>query len=493
VQAVRTTGIYCRPDCSARPSPANVAVYPSPAAAEAAGYRACLRCRPYRDDAPIVVEGPELVCRAVQLVVDGALDDATESHLAARVGVSARHLRRLFDQHVGVTPDQLARSRRVHFARRLLDDTDLPVGEVALAAGFGSVRQLHRATREVFRASPTELRARRRRGDRLVADGGLDLRVPLGAPIDWPATAGWLAERAVAGVETVAGAETVGGSTAGIAVGDDPCYRRTIEVDGDPGVVELGPRLGADQIRMRVHLPHWHGLIHLVQRARRLLGPTADLLAADAHLGADPLLGPLVRRRPGLRPAGCWDPLEVGVRTVVGQQIRVSAATTVMGRLVSRHGRPVAGLGSMGLDALFPSAATLAVADLDGLGLTGARVDAVRSFATAVVEDQLPLDRSIGLEELVARLRELRGIGAWSAHYIALRLGEPDAFPSGDVGLRLAGGELTGTHRLSPSELEHLAERWRPWRAIAAAHLWAALRDPRPGGGTGDAGIRRRG
>jgi AraC family transcriptional regulator of adaptative response / DNA-3-methyladenine glycosylase II len=475
-----------------------VALFPSPAAAEAAGYRACLRCRPYRDDAPIVVEGPELVCRAVQLVVDGALDDATERHLAARVGVSARHLRRLFDQHVGATPDQLARSRRVHFARRLLDDTDLPVGEVALAAGFGSVRQLHRATREVFQASPTELRARRRRGDRLAADGGLDLRVPLGAPIDWPATAGWLAERAVAGVETVDGSPLDGtaalkGAAAGTAFAVDPCYRRTIEVDGDPGVVELGPRLGADQIRLRVHLPHWHGLIHLVQRARRLLGPTAELVAADAHLGADPLLGPLVRRRPGLRPAGCWDPLEVGVRTVVGQQIRVSAATTVMGRLVKRHGRPVAGLGSMGLDALFPSAATLADADLDGLGLTGARVDAVRAFATAVAEDQLPLDRSIGLDELVGRLRELRGIGAWSAHYLALRLGEPDAFPSGDVGLRIAAGRLTGTERLSESELEHLAERWRPWRAIAAAHLWAALRDPRPGEREGDGAIRRRG
>jgi 3-methyladenine DNA glycosylase/8-oxoguanine DNA glycosylase len=183
----------------------------------------------------------------------------------------------------------------------------------------------------------------------------------------------------------------------------------------------------------------------------------------------------------------------VGVRTVVGQQIRVSAATTVMGRLVSRHGRPVAGLGSMDLDALFPSAATLADADLDGLGLTGARVDAVRAFATAVAEEQLPLDRSIGLDELVGRLRELRGIGAWSAHYLALRLGEPDAFPSGDVGLRIAAGRLTGTERLSESELEHLAERWRPWRAIAAAHLWAALRDPRPGEREGDGAIRRRG
>ncbi len=464
--AVRTTGIYCRPECSARPSPANVTVYPSSAAAEAAGYRACLRCRPYREDAPMVVQGPELVCRAVQLVVDGALDGGTEDQLAARVGVSARHLRRLFAQHVGATPDQLARSRRAHFARRLLDDTDLPVGEVALAAGYGSARQLHRATREVFRATPTELRSRRRRTDRLVADGGLDLRVPAAGPLEWPVLTGWLAGRAVPGVEAV------------VEAGEGSRYRRTICVDGDPGVVELGPLIEPGQLLMRVHLPHWHGLIHLVQRARHLIGLSTDLEAAQHQLGEDALLAPLVRARPGLRPAGCWDPLEVGVRAVAGQQIRVRTATVVMGRLAHRLGRGVPGLAPMGLEVLFPDAATLADADLDGLGLTGDRVAAVRALAAAVAEGRVVLDRSLPLDDLLEGLREIPGIGPWSANYIALRLGELDAFPAGDSGLRSSAARLLGTDRVSEAELARLAQRWRPWRAIAAAHLWAMATDP---------------
>src|SRR5918996_2295693 len=226
--AVVTTGIYCRPGCSARPNPANVVRYDLAAAAEAAGSRACLRCRPYRSYDPAVPSGPELVCRAVQLVVDGALDRGTEAELGSRLGVSARHLRRLFHEHLGTTPDQLARSRRAHFARRLLDDSDLTVTQVAFAAGFGSVRQLNRACREVFRATPGELRARRRSTDRLVADGGLVLRLPFRPPLAWDEMLGYFALRAIPGVETVA----------------DGAYRRTVTVGGDPGVVEAPPGPG---------------------------------------------------------------------------------------------------------------------------------------------------------------------------------------------------------------------------------------------------------
>jgi AraC family transcriptional regulator of adaptative response / DNA-3-methyladenine glycosylase II len=347
----------------------------------------------------------------------------------------------------------------------LLDDTDLPVGEVALAAGYGSARQLHRSLREVFRATPTELRSRRRRTDRLAADGGLDLRVPTAQPFDWPALAAWLAGRAVPGVEAL---DEGGGG---------PRYRRTIEVEGDPGVVEVGPLLEPGQLRMRVHLPHWQGLIHLVQRARHLLGLTTDLGEARRQLGEDPLLGPLVRDRAGLRPPGCWDPFEVGVRAVAGQQIRVSAATAVMGRLARRLGRDVPGLAPMGLQTLFPDAATLAEGDLDGLGLTGTRVAAVRGLAAATADGRVVLDRSVPLEELVEGLMEIPGIGPWTAHYLALRLGEPDAFPAGDAGLRSSAARLLGTDRVSESELGRLAERWRPWRATAATHLWAALTD----------------
>src|SRR5499427_1057022 len=223
--AVVTTGIYCRPGCGGRPRPENVRQYPLAAAAEAAGYRACLRCRPYRTEPLVSLAAPELVCRAVQLILGGALDGGTEHDLGARLAISARHLRRLFGEHLGVTPDQLARSRRAHFARRLLDDTDLAVTDIAFASGFGSVRQLNRACREVFRAAPGELRARRRSGDRLVADGGLALRLPFQPPLDWDGMLGYFGARAIAGVESVG----------------DGAYRRTVLIDGDPGVLEVAP------------------------------------------------------------------------------------------------------------------------------------------------------------------------------------------------------------------------------------------------------------
>lgn len=454
--AVRTTGIYCRPGCPARPLPANVGHFALPAAAEAAGFRACLRCRPYRTDVPLSWSGPEIVCRAVQLIVDGALDGRPEEALGARLGVSARHLRRLFRDQLGITPDQLARSRRAHFARRLLDDTDLTLTDVAAAAGFGSVRQFNRTCREVFRAAPGELRARRRASDRLVADGGLSLRLAHHGPLDWPHLLGYLGQRAIPGVEHV----------------DGDVYRRTIVVDGDPGVLELKPGDGGgNELLLTAHLPHWEGLIHVVQRARRIANLDADTEAAAAHLGADPVLGALLAARPGLRPPGTWDPFETGVRVIVGQQISVAGATTVAGRLAERLGRPVAGLGPVGLGRTFPSAASLAEGDLGGLGLTAARQQAVRGFALAVAEDRVRLDRSLPLDDLVASIVTVPGLGPWTAHCIALRLGEPDAFPAGDLGLRRALAERAG------AGVEPLgrSEPWRPWRAHAAVHLWTAV------------------
>ena len=361
---VVTTGIYCRPGCPARPDPGNVVGFPDPAAAEAAGFRACLRCRPYRSPTPANGDAPDLVCRAVRLIVAGALDGAGENALAARLGVSARHLRRLVVSHVGATPDQVARSRRAHFARRLLDDTDLTVTEVAFASGYGSVRQLNRACKDVFRATPVELRARRRRADRLAADGGLTLRLRFCGTVDWPAFLAYFAVRAIPGVESV----------------DAVAYRRTIVVDGDPGVLEVTAG-GADHLLMRAHLPHWEGLIHVVERVRRIFGLDTDIDAAAATLRGDPLIGPLVDARPGLRVPGAWDPFEVGVRAILGQQVTVSGASTLAARLVERHGTPVPGLGQVGLRYTFPTPDSLAAADLDGLGIVGTRIAAIRAFA----------------------------------------------------------------------------------------------------------------
>ncbi|MGH8991337.1 MAG: AlkA N-terminal domain-containing protein [Acidimicrobiia bacterium] len=455
--AVVTTGIYCRPGCPARPNPQNVRPFGTAAAAEAAGYRACLRCRPYRSPQTAGSSGPELVCRAVQLVLDGALDDGNEAELGRRLGVSARNLRRLFQTHLGVTPDGLARSARVHFARRLLDDTDLPVTDIAFAAGFGSVRQLHRACQDVFRAAPSDLRARRRATDRLVADGGLRLRLPYQGPLDWTALLAYLAPRAIPGVERV----------------DGDTYRRTIVVDGDPGVLEL--HAGADDhLLLQAHLPHWEGLIHIAERARRIAGLDAYTTAAADHLAADPVIGPLLAARPGLRVAGTWDPYETGVRAILGQQVSVAGATTLAGRLVERLGTPVPGLGPMGLSHTFPAPQVLAGADLDGIGLTPARAGAVRAFAAAVAGDAVRLDRSVSLDRFVASVTALPGLGDWTAHYLALRMGEPDAFPDRDLGLRRAVTRLADDGR----PLAERAEKWRPWRALAAACLWMAPAQP---------------
>jgi len=457
--AVSTTGIYCRPGCGGRPHPEHVQQYRFAAAAEAAGYRACLRCRPYHSSDPVDwADGPGLVCRAVRLVVDGALDGANETELAARLGVSARHLRRLFAEHVGATPDQLARSRRTHFARRLLDETDLTVADVAFASGFGSVRQLNRAMQEIFRAAPNELRARRRRSDRLVADGGLRLRLPYHAPFEWEALLRFLGARAIPGVEIV----------------DRDTYRRTIVVDDDPGLIEVEPGLG-DHLVLRTHLPHWEALIHHAQRVRRMFDLDADPTAPADALRRDGALARLVERRPGLRLPGTWDPFETGTRAILGQQVSVAGATTIAGRLVARLGRPVPGLDALGLTHTFPPPETVATGDLADLGLTMRRADTVRHFARAVADGDLRLDGSTGLDDLVESLTQVPGIGPWTAHYLALRMGETDAFPSDDLGLRRAAA--SGDAPPTAAQLEQRMEVCRPWRAYAAVYLWESSAD----------------
>jgi AraC family transcriptional regulator, regulatory protein of adaptative response / DNA-3-methyladenine glycosylase II len=440
---VVTTGIYCRPGCGGRPHAANVRRYGLAAAAEAAGFRACFQCRPYRWPQSVSWTRPELVCRAVRLILDGALDGSTEEQLGARLGVSARHLRRLFTEHLGVTPDGLARSARAHFARRLLDDTDLSMIEIALATGFGSLRQFNRACREIFRASPRELRSRRRKADRLVADGGLPLRLAFRGALDWDAIAGYLGDRAVPGVESVSG----------------QTYRRTVSIGGDAGVVELAPG-GVDHLVLVAHLPHWEELVHVVSRARRIASLDLDLDEPAGGLANAQALAPLIRARPGLRPPGTWDPFEAGVCAIIGERTPLAAARSITQRLVERCGKPVQGLRPMGLTHVFPTASALARADLSGLGLTHGREEAIRSFATAYLEGTVRLDGSVGLDALVASLVAAASVEPSTAHAVAYRLGEPDAFPVDEI-------DPTGASR----ELAGQAEAWRPWRAIAVAHL----------------------
>jgi len=386
------------------------------------------------------------------LILDGALDNRTEADLAAQLNVSARHLRRLFVEHLGVTPGGLARSARTHFARRLLDDTDLSILEIAFATGFGSVRQLNRACREVFRMAPRELRARRRASDRLVADGGLLLRLPFVGGLDWTAMLRYFAARAIPGVESVT----------------DNVYRRTIVINGDPGVLELRPG-DAEHLLVRAHLPHWRELMHIVQRARHIASLDVDLDEPLAQLQADPAIGHLVQARPGVRVPGTWDGFETGVRTIIGQKLSECATNTATGRLVERVGVPVEGVGQLGLSHTFPSPAAVAVADLADLGIAETRADAVRRFAEGVVTGDVVLDRSVSTETFVSSLTAIRGIGPRTAHYIALRLGEPDAFPVGEGCLERLLARHAHAQRIRPRSV---SEGWRPWRALATTHLW---------------------
>ncbi len=383
------------------------------------------------------------------MIIGGTLDDGTEAGLGRRLGISPRHLRRLFNEHLGVTPDQLARSRRAHFARRLLDDSDLAIAEIAFASGFGSLRQFNRTTREVFHASPRELRQRRRCTDRLAADGGLTLRLPFGTPFDWEAMIGFLAARAIPGVEAV----------------ESGVYRRTIVIDGDPGVLEVHPG-GTDHLLLRAHLPYWEGLIHVVERVGRMFGLDTDLAPAERDLAEDVLLGPLVAAHPGLRVPGAWGPFEVGVQAIVGEHCALDTARERMGRLAERHGPTIPGL-THGLAHAFPSADALATAELGAIGLPQQVTQAVQGFARAVVAGDVQLDGSAALGGLIASVTAVAGVGSGAAQLLALRLGERDAFPSSDPRVRRALGQLAP----DAGDTASITESWRPWRSLATMLL----------------------
>ncbi|MBX3024253.1 helix-turn-helix domain-containing protein [bacterium] len=451
---VRTTGVYCRPICPA-PTPlrANIELYACAAAAEAAGFRPCKRCRPETSPGtPAWLGSSAAVSRALRLIRDGALDGGGVAALAARLGVGERQLRRLFDQHLGASPAAVARAQRLQAARAMIDQTSLPMIDIATAAGFQSVRQFNHAVRQRFGAAPRALRQQSVAWAASLRErAGLALRVPYRPPLDWPGLLAFLAARATPGVESVAG----------------DVYRRSVRIGETVGWLEVAPVAGASALVVRLWPGDGAALLPVVERVRRLFDLGADPLSINAHLRADPRLRPLVAARPGLRVPGAWDPFEIAVRGIVGQQISVAGATTLIGRLVARCGARVDLAAD--LTHLFPTPAALAAADLAGIGMPGARAAALQGLARAVADGRLRLDAARGLEEAVARLRALPGVGEWTAQYIAMRgLGEPDACPHGDLVLRQALGGV------SAAALARAADAWRPWRAYAAVHLWAA-------------------
>jgi AraC family transcriptional regulator of adaptative response / DNA-3-methyladenine glycosylase II len=459
--AVVTTGIYCRPICPARlPLLKNVRFYACAAAAEAAGFRACRRCRPETaPGTPAWLGTSAVVSRGLRLIETGALDDGDVGRLASRLGVGARQLRRLFARHLGASPAEIARARRVHFARLLIDQTERPMTELAFAAGFASVRQFNHAFRQSFGRSPRDVRRARaaRAGAADAAGDTIALRLPYRPPFDWDGLTGFLAGRAIAGVESVV----------------DGCYRRTIELAGAPSFLEVRKLEHDFALELRVAVAPGADLLRAVERVRRIFDLDADPLAIGEALEANPMLRAHLGERPGLRVPGAWCAFELGVRAILGQQVSVRGASTLAGRLVREFGKPVAGAPG-GLSHLFPSPAQLADCDVASIGLPRARAAAIRGFAGAIANGELVLDGARGLDDAVARLAELPGIGAWTAQYIAMRaLGEPDAFPAGDLALRKA--LASGDAPISAVQAERAAEEFRPWRSYAAMALWRSL------------------
>lgn len=472
--AVTSTGIYCRPICPARtPARENVRFFRHAAAAEAAGFRPCRRCRPELSPGdPGWNVRADLVGRALRLIDDGVADDQGVGGLARRLHVTERHLHRLFVTEIGTGPLAVARTRRLLLAKQLLTETSLPITDVAFAAGFGSVRQFNAAMKESYGFAPGELRNGRRgnavpvSGDRphavdsarFPAATGLTLRLGHRMPYDARSMLRFLAARAIPGLEsaTWSGPENAANGTPPAEV---TSYSRTIP----GGSLTLVP--AADHIKLIVHTDDTRQLTKIVARCRRLLDLDADPEAVSAVLGPTSL-GPLVEERPGLRVPGAFDGFELAVRAVVGQQISVAGARTILGRIAVRAAAPDDTARPAG-PALFPSAERLAETDLTGLGLTTRRIATLRALAEAVIAGEIDLDGAQDPAETVARLLRIPGIGPWTASYIALRsLRDPDAWPAGDLVLRKTMARLG-----IPAEE---AERWRPWRAYAALHLWSA-------------------
>jgi len=362
----------------------------------------------------------------------------------------------------------VAQTRRVLFAKQLLHETRMTMTEVALASGFGSVRRFNETFRALYRRPPRELRraAVREVDEPLASGAAITLTLPFEPPYDWDAMLAFLAARAIPGMEQVAGGS----------------YRRTVALDGAQGAVAVSHARGRSALAVEIRFPRVTALPQVVARVRRVFDLGADTSAIGAHLARDPLLAPLVAARPGLRVPGGWDGFELAVRAIVGQQISVAGARRLLTRLVERFGEPVAGApDDEPLRRAFPTAARLAGADLASLGLTRSRAAALAALARIAAHDPRLFHVGQSLEESIARLRALPGVGEWTAQYVALRaLREPDAFPAADLGLQRALADARG-RRPTPAEVAARAEAWRPWRAYAAQHLWTddAARAPR--------------
>ncbi|MBP5870938.1 MULTISPECIES: AlkA N-terminal domain-containing protein [Streptomyces] len=463
--AVLTTRIYCRPSCPVVPPKAeNMTFYPSAAACQQAGFRACKRCRPDTSPgSPEWDQRADLVARAMRLVGDGVVDREGVPGLARRLGYSARQVERQLLAELGAGPLALARAQRAQTARLLIETTALPMAEIAFAAGFASIRTFNDTVREVFALSPSELRERatrsaRQRSDSPGTSGALSLRLPFRAPLNPDNLFGHLAATAVPGVEEWR----------------DGAYRRTLRLPYGHGIVGLTPR--PDHIACRLTLGDLRDLPVAISRCRRMLDLDADPVAVDEQLRTDPVLAPLVDKAPGRRVPRTVDEAEFAVRAVLGQQVSTAAARTHAARLVLAHGEPVDDPEG-GLTHLFPSSEALAVVDPEALAMPGTRRTTFTTLVRRLVDGELHLGLDSDWAETRARLLALPGFGPWTVEVIAMRaLGDPDAFLPGDLGIRRAARELGLPS--TPAALTARAAAWRPWRAYAVQYLWATDSHP---------------
>jgi AraC family transcriptional regulator of adaptative response / DNA-3-methyladenine glycosylase II len=461
---VTSTGIYCRPSCPARtPHRRNVRLFASAAAAHAAGLRACKRCEPdAAPGSPAWNRRADVAGRAFRLIADGIVDREGVSGLASRLGFSERQLNRILVAEVGAGPAQLARAQRAQAARTLIESTDLRFAEVALASGFGSIRQFNDTIRAIYARAPSELRRRARRRRGATTPGAVELRLPARPPLDGQALLDFLGARAIAGVEHT----------------DAGTYSRSLALEHGGGLVALTPE--ASSVRCVLQLDDLRDLTAAVSRCRRLLDLDADPVSISGQLEADPVLGEIARRHPGMRVPGAVDGFELAVRAIVGQQVSVPAARTVLGRLVERYGEPLAEPAGP-ITHRFPTAEALAEVDPAELPFPRRRGEALRSLALLVSAEGLRFDAGADASAALAALLDIPGVGPWTASYVAMRaLGDPDAFPAGDVGIRDALRRLG-----QPSEgpqATAVAEAWRPWRSYALMHLWSLVSAAPDGG-----------
>lgn len=442
--------VYCRSICPAPTAKEkNCRYFPTAAAAAEAGFRPCLRCRPESSPGtPAWVGTSSTVSRALRLIAESGLEDGGVEALADRLGVGARHLRRLFLRHLGASPMAVAQTRRLHFAKKLVDETSLPMGQIALASGFGCVRRFNANIHKFYHRTPTQLRRLARQKEVLPGNQYV-FRLNFRPPYHWQAMLDFLTPRCTPGVEEVEGG----------------CYRRTISVNGRHGYFEVAADHDRHLLVVRIEFGEPQSLFLIVERIRTIFDLNADWPSIADTLRSDPALSDIVKAEPGVRVPGCWNGFELTIRAILGQQITVKGATALAGRLVRKFGKPFS--GPKGLTHLFPAPEVLADSKLAHIGLTAARAETIRALARAVCGGRINFAGVVDSEAFLNRLCEVPGIGMWTAQYAAMRaLGEPDAFPSTDLGL------LRAMKLESYRELERRSEAWRPWRAYAAMYLW---------------------